>query len=31
LQGAEAIVRMAKLDASGPTGTFIDEDGVVPW
>jgi NAD(P)-dependent dehydrogenase (short-subunit alcohol dehydrogenase family) len=30
-QGAEAIVRMAKLNGSGPTGTFVDEDGVVPW
>jgi NAD(P)-dependent dehydrogenase (short-subunit alcohol dehydrogenase family) len=30
-QGAEAIVTMAKLDGSGPTGTFVDEDGVVPW
>ena len=30
-QGAEIIVRMAKLDASGPTGTFVDEDGAVPW
>ena len=30
-QGAEAIVRMAKLDASGPTGTFVDARGVVPW
>ena len=30
-QGAEIIVRMAKLDRLGPTGTFVDEDGVVPW
>jgi NAD(P)-dependent dehydrogenase (short-subunit alcohol dehydrogenase family) len=30
-QGAEIIVRMAELDASGPTGTFVDEHGVVPW
>jgi NAD(P)-dependent dehydrogenase (short-subunit alcohol dehydrogenase family) len=30
-QGAEIIVRMAKLDSSGPTGTFVDENGVVPW
>jgi NAD(P)-dependent dehydrogenase (short-subunit alcohol dehydrogenase family) len=30
-QGAEAIVRMAKLNGSGPTGTFVDGDGVVPW
>jgi NAD(P)-dependent dehydrogenase (short-subunit alcohol dehydrogenase family) len=30
-QGAEIIVRMAELDASGPTGTFVDENGAVPW
>ena len=30
-EGAEAIVRMARLDASGPTGTFVDRHGVVPW
>jgi len=30
-EGAEAIVRMAKLDASGPTGTFVDRSGVAPW
>jgi NAD(P)-dependent dehydrogenase (short-subunit alcohol dehydrogenase family) len=30
-QGTEAIVRMAKLDASGPTGTFVDAAGAVPW
>jgi NAD(P)-dependent dehydrogenase (short-subunit alcohol dehydrogenase family) len=30
-QGAEIIVTMAELDASGPTGTFVDEDGAVPW
>jgi NAD(P)-dependent dehydrogenase (short-subunit alcohol dehydrogenase family) len=30
-QGAEAIVRMALLDGEGPTGTFVDENGVVPW
>jgi NAD(P)-dependent dehydrogenase (short-subunit alcohol dehydrogenase family) len=30
-QGAEIIVRMAELDGSGPTGTFADENGVVPW
>jgi NAD(P)-dependent dehydrogenase (short-subunit alcohol dehydrogenase family) len=30
-EGAEAIVRMAKLDASGPTGTFVDKSGEVPW
>ena len=30
-EGAEAIVSMAKIDASGPTGTFTDRHGVVPW
>jgi NAD(P)-dependent dehydrogenase (short-subunit alcohol dehydrogenase family) len=30
-EGAEAIVRMAKLDASGATGTFVDKSGVAPW
>jgi NAD(P)-dependent dehydrogenase (short-subunit alcohol dehydrogenase family) len=30
-QGAEIFIRMAKLDGSGPTGTFVDENGVVPW
>jgi NAD(P)-dependent dehydrogenase (short-subunit alcohol dehydrogenase family) len=30
-EGAEVIVRMAKLDPSGPTGTFVSAAGVVPW
>jgi NAD(P)-dependent dehydrogenase (short-subunit alcohol dehydrogenase family) len=30
-QGAEVIVAMAQLDGSGPTGTFVDENGTVPW
>jgi NAD(P)-dependent dehydrogenase (short-subunit alcohol dehydrogenase family) len=30
-EGTEAIVRMAKLDASGPTGTFVDKSGIAPW
>jgi NAD(P)-dependent dehydrogenase (short-subunit alcohol dehydrogenase family) len=30
-QGAEIIVAMAKLDALGPTGTFVDENGPVAW
>jgi NAD(P)-dependent dehydrogenase (short-subunit alcohol dehydrogenase family) len=30
-EGTDAIVRMAKLDASGPTGTFTDRSGVAPW
>jgi hypothetical protein len=29
--GAEIIVRMAQVDASGPTGTFVDDGGAVPW
>jgi NAD(P)-dependent dehydrogenase (short-subunit alcohol dehydrogenase family) len=30
-EGAEAIVSMAKIDASGPTGSFVDRHGTVPW
>lgn len=30
-EGAEAIVAMAEIDASGPTGTFTDRHGVVAW
>jgi len=30
-QGARAAVRLALLDASGPTGTFSNEDGPLPW
>jgi NAD(P)-dependent dehydrogenase (short-subunit alcohol dehydrogenase family) len=30
-EGTDAIVRMAQLDASGPTGTFTDRGGTVPW
>jgi NAD(P)-dependent dehydrogenase (short-subunit alcohol dehydrogenase family) len=30
-EGTDAIVRMAQLDASGPTGTFVDRHGAVPW
>jgi len=30
-QGAREAVRLALLDATGPTGTFSDEDGRVPW
>jgi NAD(P)-dependent dehydrogenase (short-subunit alcohol dehydrogenase family) len=30
-QGAEIIVKMAGLDDSGPTGTFLDANGPVPW
>ncbi|HEY6888755.1 MAG TPA: SDR family NAD(P)-dependent oxidoreductase [Solirubrobacter sp.] len=30
-QGADAIVQMALLDGSGPTGTYVDDQGTVPW
>jgi NAD(P)-dependent dehydrogenase (short-subunit alcohol dehydrogenase family) len=30
-EGTDAIVRMAQLDASGPTGAFVDRHGTVPW
>ncbi|WP_327091418.1 SDR family oxidoreductase [Nonomuraea sp. NBC_01738] len=30
-QGAAIAVRLATLDADGPTGAFLQEDGVVPW
>ena len=30
-RGAEIIVRMATIGPDGPTGSFVDEDGVVPW
>ena len=30
-QGAEIIVRMATIGPDGPTGTFVDEHGTVPW
>jgi NAD(P)-dependent dehydrogenase (short-subunit alcohol dehydrogenase family) len=30
-QAAREPVRLALLDASGPTGTFSDENGPVPW
>jgi len=30
-QGAEIIVRMAKLDDRGATGAFLDTDGPLPW
>jgi NAD(P)-dependent dehydrogenase (short-subunit alcohol dehydrogenase family) len=30
-QGAEIIVRMAMIGPDGPTGTFSDENGPVPW
>ena len=30
-QGAKQAVKMALIGADGPTGTFTDEDGTVPW
>ena len=30
-EGANAIVAMAEIDGSGPTGTFSDQRGRVPW
>ena len=30
-EGAEIIVRMACIDAEGPTGGFFDASGTVPW
>jgi NAD(P)-dependent dehydrogenase (short-subunit alcohol dehydrogenase family) len=30
-QGTDAVVRMAQVPADGPTGTFVDRHGDVPW
>ena len=30
-EGAEIVVRLAMIDSRGPTGTFIDINGPVPW
>jgi NAD(P)-dependent dehydrogenase (short-subunit alcohol dehydrogenase family) len=30
-QASRAPVRLALLDANGPTGTFWNEDGALPW
>jgi len=30
-ESARIVVRLATLDADGPTGTFQDEGGVLPW
>lgn len=30
-QGAVAAVRMATIPPDGPTGTFVDDEGPVPW
>jgi NAD(P)-dependent dehydrogenase (short-subunit alcohol dehydrogenase family) len=31
VEGTDAIVRLATLPKGGPTGTFQDRDGAVPW
>jgi NAD(P)-dependent dehydrogenase (short-subunit alcohol dehydrogenase family) len=30
-EGVEAIVAMAQIGADGPSGTFVDRHGTVPW
>lgn len=30
-EGTDAIVKLATLDDNGPTGTFMDRNGIVPW
>lgn len=30
-EGTAAVVRMALLGPHGPTGTYVDRHGVVPW
>jgi len=30
-EGTDAIVRLATIDSEGPTGTFQDRNGIVPW
>jgi NAD(P)-dependent dehydrogenase (short-subunit alcohol dehydrogenase family) len=30
-EGTDAIVAMAQIDGSGPTGAFVDRHGTVPW
>lgn len=30
-EGARAPVRVATLDGDGPTGTFVSEEGAIPW
>jgi len=30
-EGTDAIVRMAQVSADGPTGTYTDRNGTVPW
>ncbi|MET3514996.1 hypothetical protein ABIC63_002779 [Pseudacidovorax sp. 1753] len=30
-EGTDAIIRLATLPPDGPTGTFVDRHGLVPW
>jgi NAD(P)-dependent dehydrogenase (short-subunit alcohol dehydrogenase family) len=30
-QGAAIVVKMATLDAAGPTGGYFDDNGAIPW
>ncbi|MDQ0362097.1 NAD(P)-dependent dehydrogenase (short-subunit alcohol dehydrogenase family) [Breznakia pachnodae] len=30
-EGTDAIVKMATIDKDGPTGTFVNKDGIIPW
>ncbi|MEB7769017.1 SDR family NAD(P)-dependent oxidoreductase [Mammaliicoccus sciuri] len=30
-EGAKAIIELATIDQNGPTGTFIDSNGTMPW
>jgi hypothetical protein len=30
-EGTDSIVKLAMIDAVGPTGTFIDRLGPAPW
>lgn len=30
-EATDAIVRMATIDKNGPTGTFSNKDGIIPW
>lgn len=30
-EGTDAIVKLATIDNNGPTGTFMDRRGIVPW
>lgn len=30
-QGSDAIVKLATIDEKGPTGSFFNREGVIPW